>query len=113
MTKPKNIQRREAILSDKRYELAKLCRRHTEDALLRLIKILEDPKTDTGARLKAIEILFDRGYGKAAQMIEMFQDATDVEGARELTVLERIERIRAKRNGVLQIQEGELLHDAL
>jgi len=48
-------------------DLQDLCRQFTLKATETLIEILDNPDASDGSKLKAIEMLWDRGYGKAAQ----------------------------------------------
>jgi len=48
-------------------DLQDLCRQFTLKATETLIQILDNPDASDGSKLKAIEMLWDRGYGKAAQ----------------------------------------------
>ena len=48
-------------------DLQDLCRQFTLKATETLIQILDNPDASDGSKLKAIEMLWDRGFGKAAQ----------------------------------------------
>jgi hypothetical protein len=50
-------------------ELKEKCRSYTEEGINNLIEIAQDKKKQPKDRIKAIEILLERGYGKAAQAI--------------------------------------------
>jgi hypothetical protein len=50
-------------------ELKEMCRTYTEEGLKAVIAIMQDTKKQPKDRLKAVEILLERGYGKAAQAI--------------------------------------------
>lgn len=50
-------------------ELKEMCRTYTEEGLQVCISILTNSKNQNKDRLKALEILLERGYGKAAQAI--------------------------------------------
>lgn len=54
-------------------ELAKTAREHTETALKTILNILTTAEKDSD-KLKAAEILLDRGYGKAPQEIKLSGD---------------------------------------
>lgn len=49
-------------------ELKALAREHTGDALAALVNVIRSTDSDA-ARVAAIRELFDRGYGKATQLI--------------------------------------------
>lgn len=51
-------------------QLTTLAKQHTELALKTLVGIAQDYKAPPAARVKASEVLLDRGYGKAHQSIE-------------------------------------------
>jgi len=59
------IQRSKEIALEAR-DLQDLCRQFTLKATERLVQILDNPDASDGAVLKAIEMLWDRGFGKAA-----------------------------------------------
>lgn len=47
-----------------------LARQHTEEAIRNLAEIMGDPGQKGAARVKAAEVLLDRGWGKAPQTVE-------------------------------------------
>jgi hypothetical protein len=51
-------------------ELKQMCQAKAADAIRIAASILEDEEQPAVARLKASEIILDRGYGKASQHIE-------------------------------------------
>jgi hypothetical protein len=51
-------------------ELKRLCQAKGEEAINTALEIMDDPDQPAVARLKAAEILLDRGYGRATQHIE-------------------------------------------
>ena len=52
------------------FSLADLARQHTEEGLQVLLKLMRNDDVAPNARIAAVGILFDRGYGKAPQTIE-------------------------------------------
>ncbi len=51
-------------------EIRSLARNHTEAALSTLASIMHEPKSPAAARVTAAQVLLDRGWGKAAQVME-------------------------------------------
>lgn len=66
------------------YTLATLAQTYTEEALDALVAIMRSSQSDA-ARCKAVDIILDRGYGKAAQIIQFEGDA---DGSAQLNTLE-------------------------
>jgi hypothetical protein len=52
-------------------EVQDLARRYTTDAIQTLADICSNPEATPSARVSAAEVLLDRGWGKAAQKIEL------------------------------------------
>ena len=52
-------------------EVEELCRKLTPQAIERLEKILTDDDAPAAAHTKAVEIILDRGWGKAKQSVEL------------------------------------------
>lgn len=57
-------------------EIKSLARQHTKKALQVLIDVMEQPNSPPAARVAASQALLDRGWGKAAQAIELSGDLT-------------------------------------
>jgi hypothetical protein len=53
-----------------RKKLRDMAREHTQAALQTIIDVMTDPTAKPGIRLKAADILLDRGWGKAAPIVE-------------------------------------------
>lgn len=53
------------------------CRREAGEALRTIIKIMKDPAAKPQERLKAAELILDRGYGKAPERIEVVRALSD------------------------------------
>ena len=51
--------------------LVELARDHSWDAIQMVHNVMMDPETSRSLKLKAAEILFDRGYGKPAQQMRV------------------------------------------
>lgn len=52
-------------------QLAKLAREYTDEALATVVSIMRDEGNKPIDRLRAADIILDRGYGKAKQKIEL------------------------------------------
>lgn len=52
-------------------ELGDLCRSLTRTAIAELENILLNPDANVSAKIKAAEVILDRGYGKAQQVVEV------------------------------------------
>lgn len=50
-------------------EIKDMCRGYSVDAIKTAISVMLNKKAQSKDRLKAVEIILDRGYGKAAQAI--------------------------------------------
>jgi len=65
-------------------EVVEACRKAGPDMIKTLIKIVQDEKAHTSARVRAAEIILDRGYGKAPQVVEFaVRQLTDAEVERK------------------------------
>jgi hypothetical protein len=60
--------------ADRRPEVAKLAREYTVEAIETLVKLMRKEKATDAARVSAISILLDRGWGKAQQTININRD---------------------------------------
>ena len=61
--------RPKGVVNKTTQELAKLAREHTEKAIVRLAHIMQYGEASDS--LRAIQILFDRGYGKVPDKIQL------------------------------------------
>jgi hypothetical protein len=52
-------------------EIRSLARKHTHKALNTLVSIMVEPKAPAAARIMAANSLLDRGWGKAAQLVDV------------------------------------------
>jgi hypothetical protein len=52
-------------------EVKAACQEHTEDAVKTLAQIMSDKKANPSARIAAANSLLDRGWGKAAQTLNV------------------------------------------
>jgi hypothetical protein len=52
-------------------EIRSLARKHTHKALKTLVSIMVEPKAPAAARIMAANSLMDRGWGKAAQLVDV------------------------------------------
>lgn len=52
-------------------DLAELARTHTQSALDVLIAIMQNPAEVAAARVSSANIILDRGYGKAPQLLDL------------------------------------------
>jgi hypothetical protein len=52
-------------------EIRSLARKYTHKALNTLVSIMVEPKAPAAARIMAANSLLDRGWGKAAQLVEV------------------------------------------
>ena len=55
-------------------EIRSLARKHTHKALNTLVSIMVEPKAPAAARIMAANSLIDRGWGKAAQLVDVQGD---------------------------------------
>lgn len=60
-----------------RAKLRELARTHTESAIATLVEAMNDTSAKWVSRLKAAEILLDRGWGKATPIVEEKGDETE------------------------------------
>ena len=56
-------------------DLRELAREHTASALQVLLKVMEDPKAASSARVGAASAVLDRGWGRAPQSFEINQES--------------------------------------
>jgi hypothetical protein len=59
-------------------EIRSLARKHTHKALNTLVSIMVEPKAPAAARIMAANSLLDRGWGKAAQLVDVQGDVKHV-----------------------------------
>lgn len=52
-------------------EIRSLARSHTPEAMKTLVEIMKDKEVNAAARVSAAQALLDRGWGKAAQTVDM------------------------------------------
>jgi hypothetical protein len=52
-------------------EIRSLARKYTQKALNTLVSIMVEPKAPAAARIMAANALLDRGWGKAAQLVDV------------------------------------------
>jgi hypothetical protein len=52
-------------------EIRSLARKHTHKAINTLVSIMVEPKAPAAARIMAANSLLDRGWGKAAQLVDV------------------------------------------
>lgn len=52
-------------------ELKEACKALTPDCINVLASIVNNPKSRDGDRIKAAEVIMDRGYGKAIQSVDL------------------------------------------
>lgn len=88
-------------------EVSKAAKEYTPESMKFLGKVLRDEKESTAARLKAVEILLDRGWGRPAQTLNVrrildYSDLTD----EELLALARGAEIQAAALGCGPIIEN-------
>jgi hypothetical protein len=70
-------------------EVKELARQHTPQAIETLAKIMMNDEAMAAARVAAATVLLDRGWGKAAQSLDVTVKHTFIDALREL---ERIRR---------------------
>jgi hypothetical protein len=51
-------------------DIRSLARKHTESAIRTLANIMAAPRSPAAARVSAAQVLLDRGWGKATQVVE-------------------------------------------
>jgi hypothetical protein len=61
---------RNALTIEKKATIAELAQKHAPMALRTLAEICENGKSET-ARIQAANVLLERGYGRAAQQIDL------------------------------------------
>lgn len=74
--------------------LVSLARKHTQVALQQIIKIMMSKKSPPAVKLRAAEILIERGYGKAPQAVLIKQDDGPPQGIGAIPLAVRIESLR-------------------
>jgi len=84
-------------------EIAVLAREYTTQAIETLAEIMRNKRTQSSARVRAAEILLDRGYGKAQQTVNLIQHF----GSKELE--EAARAILRKRDRVASMQEARII----
>lgn len=57
-------------------EIRSLARKHTKQAIEVLVSVMEQPNAPPAARVMAAQALIDRGWGKAAQTVEITGEIT-------------------------------------
>jgi hypothetical protein len=76
-------------------QLVSLSRTFSKRAINMIAEIMEDTGMPPAVRVKAAEILLDRGYGKAAQaMVVSNSDGSPLIGAQALSIAERIAALK-------------------
>ena len=68
-------------------EIRSLARKHTHKAINTLVSIMVEPKAPAAARIMAANSLLDRGWGKAAQFVDVQGDVKHLLEVK-LTVIE-------------------------
>ena len=75
-------------------ELVRLAQHYTKAALKTIVGIMENEELPAAVRLRAAELVLERGYGKAAQAILVGQDGTLPEGSQMIPLVDRIIALR-------------------
>lgn len=78
-------------------ELVDIARKYTIEALMGIVDIANS-EAPAAVRLRAWEIVLERGYGKAPQAILIGQDASLPEGVHAMSVVDRILALRAAKD---------------
>ena len=89
--------------------LVKLAREQTQEALRTLINIMADLEQPGAVRVRAAELLLERGWGKTPQQI-VLHDADGAIGMAAIPLMERIAAIKAARSGgeTIELEASEL-----
>ena len=56
-------------------EVRELARRYTKEAVATLVDIMQNPKAPPAAKVRAAEVLLDRGWGRPQQQLEIQEAA--------------------------------------
>ena len=103
-------KRRGAIFRNRSPEiLVKLAREQTVKAIETLVKILGDLEQPGAVRVRAAELLLERGWGKTPQQI-ILTDPEGQLGIAGIPILERIAAIKAAHSGgeTIDLEASEL-----
>lgn len=89
--------------------LVDAARRHTFRSLSIIVQIMEDPEVSMAIRLRAAEIVLERGYGKAPQAVLVGTESVGPEGVQAIPIIERIMALRAAkdRGPVVDLENSE------
>lgn len=79
------------------HRIMDLARAHTESAINTLIEIMKDPYARESARVKAAEVILNRGWGCAPQSVDMTTAGEKMEN--RIVILEIPDNGRDKKNG--------------
>jgi hypothetical protein len=91
-------------------QMVELARKYTTKAIMGIVRIAEDVHAPLAVRLRAWEILLERGYGKSPQAILVGNDSSLPEGVHAMSIVDRIMALRmAKEKGgeVLELENSE------
>jgi hypothetical protein len=105
-------QRRSRALAGRHPEkLVALAREHTEKALQVLAQILGDLEQPGAVRVRAAELLIERGWGKTPQQI-VLTDPNNLLGMAGVPLLDRIAGIKAARDSqgqTIDLESSQLI----
>jgi hypothetical protein len=73
--------------------IVNLARTYSIQALETLVEIMQSPQTPAAVRIKCVEIILDRGYGKAHQSVSVHDNTADKTGLAAIPILERVKAI--------------------
>lgn len=91
------------------FRLVALAREHSSRALNILVELMEDPEMPPPVRLRAAEVLLDRGWGKAAQSIAVDVKDSTPSGVLGLSIMERVAQLKAAaaNPGTVELEPSE------
>ena len=91
------------------FKLVALAREHSDAAIRFLVSAMEDPDMPPPVRLRAAEVLLDRGWGKAAQSVSVDVKDSTPSGVLGLSIMERVAQLKAASNapGTVDLEPSE------
>jgi hypothetical protein len=107
----KTHQRQSLIYAGRTPEiLVRLAREQTQEAIRHLVNIMGDLEQPGAVRVRAAELLLERGWGKTPQQI-ILQDPTNQLGVAAIPLLDRIAAIKASHSQgeTIDLEASELM----
>lgn len=104
-----NMVRGQALRGRDPEILVRLAREQTTEALRHLVNIMQDLEQPGAVRVRAIELLLERGWGKTPQQIFINDDSSV--GMAAIPIMDRVAALRAAMSGgeTIELESSQLL----